>query len=48
MSVGQPIDHKNGFNLNGRKGQSLAWNHLETIDPEFVLITNPSPNAWKY
>ena len=48
MSVGQPIDHKNGFNLNSKAKQADAWKHLEKIDPEYVLISNPSPNAWKY
>ena len=48
MKVGIPIDHKHGFSLHSKKKQLEAWRQLESLDPEYVLITNPSPIAWKH
>ena len=48
MKVGEPIDHKHGWSFNSETKQYQGWKQLEKLDPEFVLITNPSPNSWKY
>ena len=48
MKVGEPIDHKHGWSFNSKKKQNQVWKQLEKLDPEYVLITNPSPNSWKY
>ena len=39
MKVVEPIDHKHGWSFNSK---------IKQLDPEYVLITNPSPNSWKY
>ena len=48
MKVGEPIDHKHGWSFNSKRNQNQVWNQLEKLDPGYVLITNPSPNSWKY
>ena len=48
MKVGEPVDHKHGWSFNSKKKQNQVWKQLEKLDPEYVLITNPSPNSWKY
>ena len=48
MKVGEPIDHKHGWSFNSKTKQYQVWKQLEKLDPEYVLITNPSPNSWKY
>ena len=48
MKVGEPIDHKHGWSFNSITKQYQVWKQLEKLDPEYVLITNPSPNSWKY
>ena len=48
MKVGEPIDHKHGWSSNSKRKQNQVWKQLEKLDPEYVLITNPSPNSWKY
>ena len=48
MKVGEPIDHKHGWSFNSKTKQYQIWKQLEKLDPEYVLITNPSPNSWKY
>ena len=50
MKVGEPIDHKHGwsFSFNSKTKQYQVRNQLERLDPEYVLITNPSPNSWKH
>ena len=48
MKVGEPIDHKHGWSFNSKKKQNQVWKQLVNLDPEYVLITNPSPNSWKY
>ena len=48
MKVGEPIDHKHGWSFNSKRKQNQVWKQLEKLDPEYVLITNPSPNSWKY
>ena len=48
MKVGEPIDHKHGWSFNSKAKQYQVWKQLEKLDPEYVLITNPSPNSWKY
>ena len=48
MKVGEPIGHKHGWSFNSKKKQNQVWKQLEKLDPEYVLITNPSPNSWKY
>ena len=48
MKVGEPIGHKHCWNYNSKTKQYQVWNQLEQLDPEYVLITNPSPNSWKY
>ena len=48
MKVGEPIDHKHGWSFNSKTKQYQVWNQLERLDPEYVLITNPSPNSWKH
>ena len=48
MKVGEPIDHKHNWSFNSKKKQNQVWKQLEKLDPEYVLITNPSPNSWKY
>ena len=47
MKVGEPIDHKHGWSFNSKTKQYQVWKQLEKLDPEYVLITNPSPNSWK-
>ena len=42
------ITNKHGFSFNSKTKQLEVWKRLETLDPEHVLITNPSPNAWKH
>ena len=46
MKVGEPIDHKHEFSFNSKTKQYEVWKQLETLDPEYVLITNPL-NSWK-
>ena len=46
MKAGEPIDHKLDWSFNSQTKQYQVWNPLEKLDPEYVLITNPSPNAW--
>ena len=48
MKVGEPIDHKHGWSFNSKTKQYQVWRQLEKLDPEYVLITNPSPNSWKF
>ena len=48
MKVGEPIDHKHGWSFNSKTKQYQVWKQLEKLDPEYVLITNPSPNSWMY
>ena len=48
MKVGEPVDHKHGWSFNSKRKQNQVWKQLEKLDPEYVLITNPSPNSWKY
>ena len=48
MKVGEPVDHEHGWSFNSKKKQNQVWKQLEKLDPEYVLITNPSPNSWKY
>ena len=48
MKVGEPIDHKHGWSFNSKTKLYQVWNQLEKLDPEYVLITNPSPNAWRH
>ena len=48
MKVGEPIDHKHGWSINSKTQQYQVWKQLEKLDPEYSLITNPSPNSWKY
>ena len=48
MKVGEPIGHKHGWSFNSKNKQYQVWRQLEKLDPEYVLITNPSPNSWKY
>ena len=48
IKVGEPIDHKHGWSFNSKTKQYQVGNQLETLDPEFVLITNPSLNSWKH
>ena len=48
MKVGEPIDHKHGWSFNSKTKQYQIWNQLEKLDPEYVLMTNPSPNSWKH
>ena len=48
MKVGEPIDHKHGWSFNSKTKQYQVWKQLEKLDPEYVLITNPSPNSWKF
>ena len=48
MKVGEPIDHKHGWSFNSRIKQNQIWNQLERLDPEYVLISNPSPNSWEH
>ena len=48
MKVGEPIDHKHGWSFNSKPMQYQVWKPLGKFDPEYVLITNPSPNSWKY
>ena len=43
MKVGEPIDHKHGWSLNNKTKQYQVWKQLEKLDPEYVLITKPSP-----
>ena len=43
MKVGEPIDHKHGWSFNSKTKQYQVWNQFERLDPEHVLITNPSP-----
>ena len=46
MKVGEPIDHKHCWTFNSGTKQYQVWNQLERLDPEYVLITNPSPDPW--
>ena len=48
MKVGEPIDHKHGWSFNSKTKLYQVWYQLEKLDPEYVLITNPSPNAWRH
>ena len=48
MKAGEPIDHKLDWSFNSKTKQYQVWNQLEKLDPEYVLITNPSPNAWRH
>ena len=48
MKVGEPIDHKHGWSVNSKTKQYQVSNQLEQLDPEYVFITNPSPNSWKH
>ena len=48
MKVGEPIDHKHGGSFNSKTKLYHVWNQLEKLDPEYVLITNPAPNSWRY
>ena len=48
MKLGEPIDHKHDWSFNSKTTQYQVWNQLERLDPEYVLITYPSPNAWKH
>ena len=45
MEVGEPIDHKHGWSFNSKTKQYQVWNQLERLDPEYVLVINPSPNS---
>jgi len=47
MKVGEPMDHKHEFSFNSKTKQYEVWKQLETLDPEYVLITNPL-NSWKH
>ena len=48
MKVVEPTDHKHGWSFNSKIKQYQVWKQLEELDPEYALITNPSPNSWKY
>ena len=48
MKVGEPIDYKHGWSFNSKTKLYQVWNQLGRLDPEYVLITNPSPNAWRH
>ena len=48
MKVGEPIDHKHGWSFSSKTNLYQVWNQLKKLDPEYVLITNPSPNAWRH
>ena len=48
MKVGEPIDHKHGWSFNSKTKQYKVWKQVEKLDPQYVLITNPSPSSWKY
>ena len=48
MKVGEPIHHKHGWTFNSKTKLYQAWNHLEKLDLEYALTTNPSPNAWRH
>ena len=48
MKVGEPIGHKHGWSFKSKTKQCQVWKQLERLDPEYVLITNPSPSSWKY
>ena len=45
VKVGPPIDHKHGSNLNTAYGQAEAWKKIMKMDPEIILINNPSPQS---
>lgn len=45
VKVGQPLDHKHGSNLNTAYRQAEAWKKIKEMDPEVLLINNPSPQA---
>ena len=46
MKVGEPIDYKHGWSFNSKTKRNQVLKQLEKIEPKFVLINNPSPNAW--
>ena len=48
MKVGEPIGHKHGWSFNSKTKLYQVWNQLEKLDPEYVFITNPSPNTWRH
>ena len=48
MKVGEPIGHKHGWSFNSKTKQYQVWKQHEKLDPEYMLITNPSPNSWRY
>ena len=48
MRVGEPINHKHGWSFNRKTKLYQVWNQLEKLDPEYVLITNPSPNSCRH
>ena len=48
IKVGEPIDRRHGWSFNSKTKLYQVWNQLEKLDPEYVLITNPSPDAWRH